>query len=155
MLDKFRRTGPATPGLESLLLFDSLVLESLLVAVALGGSAGNEEKSGPACPFPPVPSLVSRAQTCVPTLPWCCLPGSPSGFPPPTLAPRGPFPTTHLGAGGSTVRSLAWSWSASTHTGIEQTRVKSQPAPYQWRDLGQVLGLPENSACLVPKVQGY
>lgn len=40
MLDKFRRTGPATPGLESLLLFDSLLLESLLVAVALGGSAG-------------------------------------------------------------------------------------------------------------------
>lgn len=74
---------------------------------------------------------------------------------PPTLAPRGPFPTTHLGARGSTVRNLALSWSASTNAGIERTRVKSQPAPYQWRDLGQVLGLPENSACLVPQVQGY
>lgn len=58
MLDKFRRTGPATPGLEILLLFDSLLLESLLVVtLALGGSAGNEEKSGPApppyqCPYP-------------------------------------------------------------------------------------------------------
>lgn len=56
VLDKFRRTSPASPGLEILLcLFDSLLLEPLLAALALGGSAGNKENSGPACPSRPHP----------------------------------------------------------------------------------------------------
>lgn len=114
MLDKFRRTGPATPGLEILLLlFDSLFLESLLVAVALGGSAGNEEKSGPASPYPPMPP---PRLICIDVCAHIALMLSPRfalGLLPHTIAPRGPFSTTCLGARGQTgssmVRSLALS----------------------------------------------
>lgn len=115
MLDKFRRTGPATRGLEILLLlFDSLFLESLLVAVALGGSAGNEEKSGPASPYPPMPP--PPRLICIDVCAHIALMLSPRfalGLLPHAIAPRGPFSTTCLGARGQTgssmVRSLALS----------------------------------------------
>lgn len=134
------------PGLKILLLlFDSLLLESLLlVALALRGSTGNEEKSGPACPFPPAPT-VPCVPMCVTHIALVLFPRFTLGLFPQLYPPGAPFPphTLEPEVRCSTVRSLALSWSASPNAGIEQTRVKSQPTPCQWRDLGQALGLPE------------
>ena len=55
MLDKFRRTGPASLALGCSFSYLTLLLKSLLVALPLGGSVGNAERSGPAPTSPPVP----------------------------------------------------------------------------------------------------
>lgn len=69
---------PAQPALA--LGFSSFYLTSppsSLVALPLGGCAGNAEQSDPArLPPHPQPCLMC-AQMCIPTLPSCSLPGSP------------------------------------------------------------------------------
>lgn len=124
MLDKFRRTGPASLALGCSFSYLTLLLKSLLVALPLGGSVGNAERSGPHLP----PLLC--AQVSVPTSPSCSLPGSPWGSFSHFLALRSPFPP-HLKPEVRLEAALSegrpWSWPARTDAENEHTQVPSPP----------------------------
>lgn len=96
MLDKFRRTGPASLGLGILLLLLDCSSE-LTAGTAPWGLCW--EKS---CPHPHPHPCLKCTQMYIPTLPWWSLPGSTWGSSPNSISPSGALSHHSLWSGGQT-----------------------------------------------------
>lgn len=150
MLDKFRRTGPASPGLGILFCWAAAAssVRSLQSLLGAPGPQGLCRECSKACA-----SLLCLR----PTLPSSTALLSPRSVPPPShaRAPKGLSPTTLSGARGQAaaarwVRSLApcTELAATTDSGIQQP-------PCQQCHSGQVIWSPEPSALSIAQGEDH